>query len=310
MKILLICSEDKIIAAERLIPLLTEMEIPAEILALASQNYMDIGRITSLLAYSSGDSPTHAIIVTSLSDSWLDFLAGFACGSRIPFLVYGNEAEIGIKPAIVFSFTAFRAEEALKKYLLAEEEAYLEKAEAMVAVKAREKLLEEGIPLTDESLALCTAENRVKEVSLFFTGGFSPDTRNKTGVPLLCIAARGGNREVLRFLLSSGANPDLQSGDRNSTALIDSVMGNHEEQVTDLVKAGADLNLRTKDGQTAIVLAVGTGNERIAETLLEAGADADIADNLGVSARKYAALFGKKNITALIEKHTPLKEAQ
>jgi hypothetical protein len=247
--------------------------------------------------------------VSLLSASWLNFLAGFACGSRIPFLVYQDETVIGIEPAIVFSFTAFRAQEALKKYLLSEKEASIKQAEARVALKARETLLEIGIPLTEESLVQCVAENRVTEVSLFFTGGFSPDTRNKNGVPLICVASRQGSGDVLRFLISSGAKLDLQSEDRSSTGLIDCVMGNHYQMALDLIEAGADLNFRTKDGQTALVLAVGAGYVKITEALLEAGADPDIADSLGVSARKYAALFGKSSVTGLFEKYALKKEA-
>jgi ankyrin repeat protein len=48
-------------------------------------------------------------------------------------------------------------------------------------------------------------------------------------------------------------------------------------------------------------VAVGAGNEKLVEILLKAGADPDISDSLGVSARKYAALFHKEPIVKLFE---------
>ena len=310
MKILLVCNEENKAAMDGLEPFFEGMKIPVETIALEPQNYMDIGRITSLLVSDLEESPTHVLIVPPLSASWLNFLAGFACGSKIPFLIFGDEEDAGIHEAISFCFKTFRTGEDLQKYLLAERIVYNEKAEARAIVKARETLLGMGIPLTEESLAQCTAEGRIKEVSLFFAAGFSPDARNQAGVPLVCIAARKGNRAILSYLISSDAGLNLQSEDRGSTALIDGVIGKYHDIVTDLVKAGVDLDIKTKDGQTALVVAVGAGDEMIVEALLEAGADPDIQDNLGVSARKYAALFRKNSIISLFDNYAPHREAQ
>ena len=310
MKILLVCNEENKASAERLEPFFAGLEIPLETFALTPQNYMDIGRITGILVHGPDEHPSHVFIVPPLSASWMNFLSGFACGSKIPFLLLGDEKAAGIHEAIAFCFKAFGTEEALLKYLLAEKEVYREKAEARVVAKARETLLDMGIPLTEESLAQCAAEGRIAELTLFFTAGFLPDARDRAGVPLLCIAARNGNRAMLSYLVSSGAGVNLQSDDRGSTPLIDGVMGNCHDIVHDLVKAGADLNIKTKDGQTALIVAVGAGNEIIVETLLEAGADPDITDNLGVSARKYAALFHNNSIMSLFNNVTPQREAQ
>jgi ankyrin repeat protein len=75
----------------------------------------------------------------------------------------------------------------------------------------------------------------------------------------------------------------------------------------DLVKAGIDVNLRSKDGQTALIVAVGAGEEKMAEALLKAGADPDISDSLGASARKYAVLFHRSSMLALFETYAPEK---
>ena len=70
------------------------------------------------------------------------------------------------------------------------------------------------------------------------------------------------------------------------------------EIVSYLIENGADLEVKSSNGQTAVVLAVGNKQNDCAALLLKAGADADSTDSLGLSARKYAALYG---VTELLE---------
>ncbi|MCL2320107.1 MAG: ankyrin repeat domain-containing protein [Treponema sp.] len=253
------------------------------------------------------ESPTHVIILSSLSRHWFDFLAGFSFGSGLPLLVYGQEAVAGISGELSFCFTFVETEASLQAFFQAESEASRKHEAARVIIEARETLLKMGVPVTGESLSQCAGEGRLQEVSLFLAAGFSPDTRNKAGVPLLCMAARKGKREVIRFLFAAGAQVNLQADDRGTTALMESVMGKYYDLAMDLITAGADVNLKSKDGQTALVVAVGAGQEKIVEALLKAGADPDIPDSLGASARKYAALFHKKSIQDLFDTYAPLK---
>jgi uncharacterized protein len=50
-----------------------------------------------------------------------------------------------------------------------------------------------------------------------------------------------------------------------------------------------------------LVVVVGAGDEEITEMLVKAGADPDIKDALGVSARKYAAIFGNSKMLAMFD---------
>jgi uncharacterized protein len=89
--------------------------------------------------------------------------------------------------------------------------------------------------------------------------------------------------------------------DRGSNALFDSALIRNREIVKALIEAGADVNIQSKDGQTALIVVVGAGDEDIVELLVKAGADSDIKDALGVSARKYATIFGNKNMLAMFD---------
>jgi len=71
--------------------------------------------------------------------------------------------------------------------------------------------------------------------------------------------------------------------------------------VEELLDRGADLNLRSKNGQTALMLAIGEGKSEIAQLLIHRGADLSPVDALGMTAKKYAELFKQGETLALIE---------
>ena len=255
-------------------------------------------------------NPSHVIIVSPLPERWLVFFAGFSWGFNLPFLIYGSDAMERIPEEFISNFTLFEAKEPLQEYLQNEYEISKKDEEILEVQKARNSLLQMGIPVNEESFVHCVGHGRIDEFPHFLASGFSPDTRDKTGVPLLNIAARKGQREIIRLLIEAGAQLNLRAGDRNTSALMDGVLEKHKELVKDLIEAGADPNIQSKDGQTALIVAVGIGNDELVEVLLKARADPDISDSLGMSARKYASMFHKKTITELFDTYAPIKSEQ
>jgi len=297
MKILLICLEEEKEKDSRFVSFLEKTGIPSETLLIKTR---DEGRKII-------QGFTHVAVLSALGPGWIDFLAGFYCGSHLPILVCGEVAMKSIPNVYAFCFKFFNSETEWNAYFASEYETYKKDEAAMETNNARQALLDEGIPPTNDFLAQCVAEDKVKEVSNFLAAGFSPDTKDKNGVPLIGISARNGHLGVLEFLLRSGAQVDLVSEDRGSTALFDSAMGRHKSLVKALIDAGADVNMPSKGGQTPLVVVVGAGDEEIVELLVKAGADPNIEDSLGVSARKYAALFKKSTMIALFDTYAPGK---
>jgi hypothetical protein len=247
-------------------------------------------------------SATHILAVFSRSaagSSWFAYAAGFALGRDLPLLGWGANSG---KAAPVFAkqLIPLRSEAELNAYFSKEK---IRLTLTAVSGDAKLALLEQGIPLTEEALENCITGGKAAAVELFLRAGFSPDARGKTGVPLLCLAARAGNRDILNMLLKAGAQVNQQALDRGSTALIDSVSGKHRDIVEDLLAAGADVNLKNKSGQTAVIIAVGYNDAVCTELLLRAGAKVDEPDSLGASARKYADLFKQPAILELFEKY-------
>jgi len=291
MKVLLICLEEEKDKASNLVSFLEETGISSETHLIKNK---DVG-LRDLINFS------HVAILSALGPGWIDFLAGFFCGSHTPIFVFGEEIVESIPDVFAFCFKFFFTEAHLHDYLTSEYETFKKNEAAEESNQARQALLDKGIPTTDDSLIQCVAEDKTKEITLFFAAGFSPDTKDKKGIPLICIAARNGHLSTLKLLLHSGAQVNLIAEDRGSNALFDGALIRNKDIVKTLIEAGADVNIQSKDGQTALIVVVGAGDEGIVEILVKAGADLDIKDALGVSARKYATIFNNKNMLAMFE---------
>jgi len=289
MKVLLICLEQEKEKALQLVSFLKKTGISSKTFLIRTR---DEGRKII-------EDYTHVAVLSALGLGWIFFLAGFFCGSHLPILVCGEKTIESVPAAYAFCFKFFNTETELHGYFADEYKASTKNEAVMETDHARQALLDRGIPPTDEALAECVAEDKVEEVSLFLAAGFSPDTKDKHGIPLLCISARNGHLKTLELLLRSGAQVNMVSEDRGSSALLDSAIVRHKDLVETLIKAGADTNIQSKEGQTALVVVVGAGDEEIVQMLVKAGADPDIEDSLGISARKYANLFKKSRMIAL-----------
>jgi len=312
MKLLLIHTKEEEDMAGRLESLLSEFDIVFEPFLLNSPQDIDIDRFTAFFdspglqenEIEQENIPTHILVISSLFPKWFDFLAGFAFGSHIRILIYGQEAISGISKEYASFFTFIGTEASLQTHFVVESEVYKKQDAARNIISAQQSLLKAGIPITVEALAQCVIQDRVREISFFLTAGFSVNSQSNAGVPMLNIAARNGSQGAIRYLLAEGADVNLLAEDRGSTALIDGVMAKRDDIVDDLIKAGTDLNVKDKNGQTALIVATGASMEKMVELLLKAGADPDIPDSLGTSAKKYAALFKNEKILALFDTFT------
>ncbi len=243
---------------------------------------------------------SHILVVASpesAGKSWFSYAAGYAAGRGGRVALYRVAAHWD-PPSYLASLPIIDGLDELATFFR------IEKAEWMVEEErrnARASLLELGISFHADSLAGCARDGDLRAVELFLKAGFPADSRDKHGVPLLCLAARGRHFQVVRLLVETGASLDLQSEDRGYSALMDASLGGAVDIVEYLLAKGADPDVRSKDGQTALVVAVGKGDVEVARRLLEYGADPELADKLGMSARGYAKLFKKPEMLALFK---------
>ncbi len=83
-----------------------------------------------------------------------------------------------------------------------------------------------------------------------------------------------GDLDAVKALIESGADIDAQGDSYGYTALISACEHNYIEMVRYLLSKGADPNITAKDGSTALIRAAGNAPDAV-EPLLSAGADID-----------------------------------
>ena len=140
-----------------------------------------------------------------------------------------------------------------------------------------------------------------RETQAFLDAGFSTETETSDGVPLLNIAVRNGDIEICRLLMSYGASLNLIARDRCTSPVIDAVTAVKPEIAELLINNGADINFKNKNGQSALIVAIGSRMDEISHLLIDKGADVTIKDSLGMTASGYAKLFSMNEIYEKLE---------
>lgn len=91
------------------------------------------------------------------------------------------------------------------------------------------------------------------------------------------------------FLLRHGANPDsLRSAAGRTVLHVAAAYYACEELCGALLEAGANINARTKDGTTPLMLAAQSAKPGLVKFLIQKGADWKLKDNSGKTAYDYA----------------------
>jgi ankyrin repeat protein len=75
------------------------------------------------------------------------------------------------------------------------------------------------------------------------------------------------------------------------------------DTVRRLLERGADVHIRDRHGETALMKAARHGNYPVANLLIEHGADIHAKDATGSTALSYAKSFGQKEMVELLKRH-------
>lgn len=123
--------------------------------------------------------------------------------------------------------------------------------------------------------------------------------KNSSGQAAVYYASHYGSDTVLSFLLSSGANINVQEKNAGWTPLIVASNEGFDECVSLLIEAHAHLDIRDIDGCTALICAASNGHTNIVSSLLKAGANVYLNDGTW-NALHYSIYMGKFEITSLL----------
>ena len=137
-------------------------------------------------------------------------------------------------------------------------------------------------------------EGNVPLMELFYLRGADINRSNRFGETALMLAAWKNRKEAMRWLLDHGARPNRE--EREWTALHYATFGGHGELVDTLLAAGADINARSTNGSTVVMMAAREGHAVLAKRLLEAGANPVLRNDYDEDAVAWAMRQGNYDI--------------
>jgi hypothetical protein len=116
----------------------------------------------------------------------------------------------------------------------------------------------------------------------------------------LAMAVTNGNLEMVQVLVWAGADVNAQNN-RGATALLYLSDRSTTDVVRALIAAGAKIDLKDEDGDTALIDAATRNNRDVLQALLDAGAAVNVKNKAGETALMKAAKEGLlNNVKALI----------
>ncbi|KGL80372.1 M-phase phosphoprotein 8, partial [Tinamus guttatus] len=104
---------------------------------------------------------------------------------------------------------------------------------------------------------------------------YNLDQEDSSGMTLVMLAAAGGHDDLLRVLIRKGAKVNGRQKN-GTTALIHAAEKNFLTTVAILLEAGAFVNMQQSSGETALMKACKRGNSDIVRLMIESGADCNI----------------------------------
>ena len=163
--------------------------------------------------------------------------------------------------------------------------------------------LDEGLDPNFEGALIGTGlmigawEGNIPLMELYVERGADLHRINRHGETALMLAAWKGQRAAMQWLLERGAEPNRSNrAEREWTALHYAVFAGHAGLTEHLLAAGADVNARSTNGSTVVMMAAREGHEAIARRLLAAGANPAMKNDFEDDAVSWAMRQGNFRI--------------
>ena len=147
-------------------------------------------------------------------------------------------------------------------------------------------------------LMIAAWEGNIPLMELFVARGADINKTNAAGEQALLHAAWRGNMDAVKWLLAHGAQVNREP--LQWTALHYAVFAGHEEIAQYLIGLGADINARSTNGSSVLMMAVYEGREELARKLVGLGADRSIRNDRGDGALEWAMKYKHLGIARLV----------
>lgn len=147
-------------------------------------------------------------------------------------------------------------------------------------------------------LMIAAWEGNIPLMELFVARGADVNRSNAAGEQALLHAAWRGKLDAVKWLLEHGAR--LNREPMQWTALHYAVFAGHEEVAQYLIGRGADINARSTNGSSVLMMAVYEGHEALARKLVGMGADRSIRNDRGDGALEWAVKYKRTEIARVL----------
>lgn len=160
--------------------------------------------------------------------------------------------------------------------------------------------MNDGSMPDDSAFTAAVLEGNRENVEKLIKAG--ADVNEGTGdskITPLMVTVQNGNMEMMQLLMENGADPNLQTAE-GITALIHAASSGEANVVKSLLDAGANPNLQTEAGGFALYNAVVLKDTEMAAMLLAVGADVNLRNEGGFTALHAAAYGGSAEMVQLL----------
>ena len=172
---------------------------------------------------------------------------------------------------------------------------------AMAASKPAilKQLLEGGADITKSKgvLEYAIYYNSLESVKILLEAGEDINYKHDGVYTPLTTAIRDNRTEILSYLLSRGADPNVLG---EGLPLINASRYADPHRLKMLLDAGADVNRKDDNGSTALMAACEKGLIENVKILMERGGDVDLADRGGKTAMDYAVTEGHDDLVMVL----------
>jgi len=154
----------------------------------------------------------------------------------------------------------------------------------------------------NESFHIPAAKGDLDTLKAELDEGRDIDSRDAAGQTALMYAAETGQMEVVKYLVSNGADVNARSkGIGRGTALIYAASSNRLVVMEYLIERGAEVNAMTQARETALFWAAANGHTEAIKILLKNGADAGLKNQNGETALDVAKQLNRNKVIELLE---------
>ena len=148
-------------------------------------------------------------------------------------------------------------------------------------------VFKEGITKDEKQILVAANKGNKDDVRVLLASGMvDVNCKDCEGCAPLHNAALNGNKELAKFLIDRGAQPNVTDKNGGTPLHRASFLG-HKDFALLLIERGADVNVACRAGQTPLHLAAICSHKEVAELLVEHGADMDKENLDGRSPRQY-----------------------